>query len=919
MTEYTQNNLYYDIYYAPVQYTYEQVLASSLEYFGNDELAASSFADKYALRDGSAEGNVQYVELTPHDMHKRIAAQFARIECNYKFSVAETNAILGGKMVALNHPLYTEWLTWYDYYLQYLVHFTGVVPQGSPMAGIGNRFINLSLSNCVVVDSPKDSWSSISDTSKNMGQLFKRRAGVGTDISNLRPEYAFVNNAAGSSTGAWSYTDFYSHTTRTIAQHGRRGACMISMHAVHPDNIKFTVCKRDPTRVTGVNISLLIMDDLMKAVENDTDFIAHWPVDITLQTLEKALNHVTWKKFTDDIPEVPILDDHSNIVAWKPMRMTKISGLSASTTIDGQKIYLRKMRAADLWFLICESALLTAEPGIILWETYLKYLPACCYPGFLSTAVNPCAEIALSPNDSCRILSNNLLGMILKAFTENASIDESKWKEIVVVGMRMLDNIVDLEIEVITRIIESIDDESEQALWSDLREAAVNGRRTGLGTHGLADCLAALGIKYDSDEAIKTVNHIYEVFRNTAYETSVNLAEERGAFPIFDWELEKDNAFIVQLPEALRQRMAKVGRRNISLLTNAPTGTVSIMSQTSSGIEPIFKLYYTRRRKINPSDSNARVDFVDQNKDKWQEYPVLHHAVEKYFNQNKSIRDQWNKIQQESPISAWAEELTALLPPYFVSANDVNSVMRVKIQGALQRYIDHGVSSTINLPRDTTVETISDIYKLAWKEGLKGVTVYVEGSRSGVLVDAGTNKAQPKGRESNEIIYNDAPKRPKTLKCDIHRASVDGKYWLIIVGIFNGKPYEVFGGEISNVDIPRRRDKGIIIKRKVTGQANAIYDLEVGDDDDDKIIVRNITQTFNNDDFAWATRQLSSELRHGVHPRFIVEQLRKSNTSALTHFSKAVARVLAKYIREDGEINEEINPNGDFCKSGSCE
>jgi ribonucleoside-diphosphate reductase alpha chain len=912
-------NPYYQIYFAEPQYTYLQVYNKTLSYYHGDTLAASTFADKYALRKEAHPGDAKYVEATPDDTHKRIAAQFARIECNYIHGNSDVDKELYAEQIDEQSDIYQAWLKWFDKYYSFLKNFKYIVPQGSPMAGIGNRFVNLSLSNCVVIDSPRDSWTGISDTSKKMGHLYKRRAGVGTDISTLRPEKTPVNNAAGTSTGAWSFADYFSTTTRIIGQLGRRGALMLTMLCTHPDIVKFIIMKRDPHKVTGANVSVKILNSFMQAVENDEEYILRWPCDISEELLEKATSLAAWKKISIDLPKVPILDsnNNNNIVGWKNIRMDKISGEEAYIVLDGQKIYLSKFKASDLWFLICESAQLSAEPGIIMWDTYNEFLPACCYPDFVSTSTNPCSEISLSPDDSCRLTSNNLVGLVMSPFSKHAFYCRDTWIETIKLSLRALDNIIDLEIESLTRIMEEVDEPDEKELWGRLRHMAVSGRRTGLGTHGLADLLVKMGVAYGSQKSLEIVKDIYETLRNTAYEASIELAEERGAFPVFDWELEKDNAFIKQLPQELQKRMSKSGRRNISLLTNAPTGTVAIVSQTTSGIEPIFKFFFTRRRKINPSDVNTRVDFVDQNKDKWQEYAVLHYSVAEYLRLNPDLEEQWECIQRDQPPSAWDDALRQLLPDYFVCANDVNPADRVKLQGILQKYIDHGVSSTINLPKETNVETISEIYMQAWREGLKGVTVYVAGSRSGVLVEAGQN--QKTGRESTEITYNDAPKRPKILPCDIHRASVDGKYWLIIIGLLGGKPYEVFGGEISTVDIPRRRDKGNVIKRKVTGEANAIYDLEIGEDDDDKIIIRNITQTFNNDELAWATRQLSSSLRHGVHPKFMVEQLRKANNSSLTHFSKALARVLAKYIKEEDGTHEETNTLGIFCKSGNCE
>nr|MDQ2730523.1 adenosylcobalamin-dependent ribonucleoside-diphosphate reductase [Armatimonadota bacterium] len=631
----------------------------TLGYFGGDELAASTFTSKYALKRQIA-GEFRYSERTPADMHDRMAHEFARVDQNYP------------------NPEGPE------VYRQLMDRFQRVVPQGSPMYGIGNPYVRVSISNCVVVESPKDNISGIMETGKDLANLFKRRCGVGLDISSLRPDGAPVSNAAGTSTGAWSFADYFSHVCRMIGQNGRRGALMISMDVRHPDIERFVTMKRDLTKVTGANVSVMLTDDFMEAVDADAEWVCRWPIE---------------------------------------------SGPDEAT-------FTHRIQARDLWRLINESAVQCAEPGLLFWDNYGKNLPANYYPEFKSVCVNPCSEIALSPYDSCRLISQNLKGFVRNPFTPEACFDFEKFEETTRLAMRMMDNMVDLEIEYLTKIIDGVDEPEEKELWSKLRGAAVRGRRTGLGCHALGDALACLCLRYDSEEALTTVDRIFETFRNSAYDESVNLAIERGAFPAFDWDQEKDCAFIKRLPQRLQERIAEHGRRNISLLTMAPTGSVSILCQTSSGIEPVFMNFYTRRKKVNPSDPDARVDFTDQNGDRWGEFPVFHHNVMDYLHSNSEAMARWKQIEGTVDKQQWAAAISELLPNYFVTSMEIDPRRRVEIQGVIQKYIDHGISSTINMPVGTTIEQGQELYHMAWRHGLKGVTIYVDGSRTGVLVSS---------------------------------------------------------------------------------------------------------------------------------------------------------------------------------------
>ena len=615
--------------------TYElnEVKEATLEFFNGDELSTSTSVDKYLLKRPTNDG-VEYKELTPDDMHWRHANALAEKEKQYP------------------NPRTAQEI------YKALYRFENVVPGGSPMYGIGNPYVNISLSNCIVIESPEDSISGIIETGKDMANLFKARCGVGTDISSLRPDGALVNNSAGTSTGAWSFAEFYSNVCRMVGQNGRRGALMITMDIRHPDIEKFVIMKRDLGKVTGANISIMISDDFMNAVKEDTDWNLFWPVD-------------------------------GNEIKSK---------------------FSKTIKARDLWQTINESATQCAEPGLIFWDTYRKYLPANAYEEFKSICVNPCSEIALSPYDSCRLTSINLKYFVVNPFTEDAYFDFDRFKSMVKMGMRIMDDIVDLEIDCLRNIIAKLDRPEEILLWEKLVVAATNGRRTGLGTHGLADCLARLCLKYDTFEAQNAVDAIYVIFRDTAYNESVDLAIERGPFPVFDWETEKYNAFIQNLPDWLKEKMAKHGRRNISLLTMAPTGSVSIVSQTSSGIEPVFMNAYIRRKKINPSDPNPRIDMVDDRGDKWTEYFVFHHNVMDYLAANPDTMEQWRRVQEDMPSSDWSRELEKMLPDYFITSHEIDPMRRVEIQGVIQKYIDHGISSCVT--GDTLIQTDKGLFEI---------------------------------------------------------------------------------------------------------------------------------------------------------------------------------------------------------------
>ena len=769
----------------------KEVKEATLDYFNGDELATNVWTTKYALKDKG--GNC--LEKTPDDMHRRIAREFARVE--EKLDVPR----------ALSEDSIYELLKNFEY----------IVPQGSPMMGIGNNHANVSLSNCVVIEPPEDNISSIMDSGKELANLFKRRCGVGVDISKLRPEGASVNNSAGTTTGAWSFADFYSYVCRMIGQNGRRGALMVTMDVRHPDIEQFVKMKRDLTKVTGANVSVKISDDFMHAVEDNGKFTLHFPVGSDKPT------------------------------------------------------YTKEIDAKELWTSIVESATKTAEPGLMMWDNILKNLPAQAYKddGFETVTTNPCGEIPLSAYDSCRLISINLKNFVKNRFTGKAKFDFEHFNNVASVAMRLSDDLVELEIEKLENIISVCDTESEREMWENLLNACRTGRRTGLGTHGLADALANLNLKYDSEEAESVVDQIYSTLRNAAYSESVNLARERGCFPVFDWEKEKDNGFIKNLPEYIKEGLRSHGRRNISILTNAPTGSVSILSQTSSGLEPVFRNSYIRRRRLSHDESDVRADFVDDLGDRWMEYEVFHHNVQDWISQQVDGEDYE-------------------IPEFFMTSDQIDWKRRVAVQAAIQKNIDHSISSTINLPRGTESSTVAELYLLGWKSGLKGITVYVDGSRSGVLITNNKNK-------ENNFASSEGTPRPEILKCDIHHTTIKGENWTILVGSYDDKPYEVLGGLSNLIEIPKKLVKGELTKVKFKTKNNR-YDLAAGQNSD-TMVVRDVVKVFDNPNNSAFTRMISLALRHGAKPSFLVEQLQKDKDSDMFSFARCVARILKNYIK----------------------
>lgn len=775
-------------------YSKDEVEKETLKYFNNDELATNSWITKYALKNKKGE----FLELTPKDMHVRLSKEFSRIEKKYSNPIIEEDVF------------------------EMLKNFKYIVPQGSPMYGIGNDFVSVSLSNCVVVAPPEDNMTSIINSGRDMANLFKQRCGVGTDLSYLRPEGMRVNNSAGTTTGAWSFADFYSYICRMVGQSGRRGALILTMDIKHPDIEKFITMKNDLKKVTGANVSIKISDEFMNSVKEDKDFILSYPIE------------------------------------------------------SKNPIFTKIVKAKNVWNMIIESATKTAEPGILMWDTIKRNLPSNEYEKFKVTSTNPCSELPLSNFGACRLISINLKNLVNNRYEENSNFDFDLFKKVIKISTRLSDDLIDLEIEKISNIIEKVDTTEEKELWNKLLENGIKGREIGLGTHGLSDVFNGMNIKYDSEKALELTDKIYECLRDESYRESCNLAKERGSFPIFDWEVEKNNTFLNRLPIDIIDLIKKNGRRNISLLTNAPTGTVSILSQTSSGIEPVFRNFYIRRRKLFHDEQNTKVDFKDEIGDSWSEYKIYHHSVLEWIKKfNKSLEE---------------------IPDFFITSDLIKWEKRIELQSIIQKYIDHSISSTINLPNGTNKEIVEKIYFKAWESGLKGVTVYVDGSRSGVLLEDKKNK-----KEEKFISYN-APKRLSKLKCEINHTTIEGKKWSVFVGLYENKPYEIFAGEERYVQLPKKYQEGIIEKIKNKNKnEHAIYNLIVGKDEEE-IIIKDIVKIFNNPINAAFTRILSLSMRHGCPIHFIVEQLQKEKDSDMLSFNKVVARVLKKYI-PNGQIS----------------
>jgi len=803
-----------------MSYSKSKVLERTTAYFENDELAPDVFM-KYALRDKDDS----ILEVDPDMMHRRLAKEFARIEAKYPNPMGESEI--------------------YDL----LRGFAEVVPQGSPMSGIGNPHQLQSLSNCFVVEQPHDSYAGILFTDQEQVQIMKRRGGVGFDISTIRPKGQPTSNAARTTDGIGVFMERFSNSCREVAQGGRRGALMLTIDCRHPEIETFIDIKRDLKKVTGANISIRFTDEFMRAVEGGSDFTLRWPVEHSPEEAE----------------------------------ITKV------------------VNAKQVWDKFVDAAWASAEPGALFWDTVVNNGIVDCYRdvGYKTISTNPCGEIPLSPYDSCRLMVVNLTSFVRDPFTDNAAFDFDRFNDVVMKAQRLMDDLVDLEVECVDRILEKIENDPqpehvkaiERQLWNKILAAGLNGRRTGLGVTGLGDAIAALGARYGDVCSIDITREIYKALAVGAHRSSLIMAKERGAFPVFDYEKEKDHTYLKKVISACNGEYTDMwrttGRRNIALTTTAPVGSVSCLTRTTSGIEPAFLLSYKRRRKITQGDLTSRHDFTDALGDKWQEYTVYHHWFKKWM-------DVTGKTDpQESPY--WG-----------ATANDIDWVKSVEIQAVAQEWIDHSISKTCNLPNSATRETVNDVYLKAWRSGCKGFTVYRDGCRTGVLVQVDEPKKEKKAEDGRL-----APKRSKSLECDIHRASIrngdNAESWLVLVGLLDDKPYEVFCGIPENIEIPKKYKSGMLVKN---GKREGIttYNLQVPVGDDDNLVFKDIINLFDNPTQGAFTRTISLALRHDVPLHYVVEQLQKDKNSDMFSFARVIARVLKGYIKDGTKSSEKGCP-----------
>jgi ribonucleoside-diphosphate reductase alpha chain len=768
-------------------------------------------------------------EKTPDDMHRRIAREIHRVEMKYK------------------NPLPEELI------YGVLKDFTYIVPQGGPMTGIGNDYQIASLSNCFVIgnDGSSDSYGGIMKIDQEQVQLMKRRGGVGHDLSHIRPKGTPVLNSALTSTGVVPFMERYSNSTREVAQDGRRGALMLSISIKHPDSGKFIDAKLECGKVTGANVSVKITDDFMQAVEKKTIFRQQYPI-------------------VSDNPK-----------------------------------FVNDIDAVQLWGKIIHNAWKSAEPGVLFWDTIIKESVPDCYSdlGYATVSTNPCGEIPLCPYDSCRLLAINLFSYVKDPFASGAQFDFELYKEHVGLAQRMMDDIIDLELEKIDSILAKIDGDPEpeelkrveRNLWKNIRKKSEEGRRTGIGITAEGDMLAALGLRYGSDEATSFSVEVHKTLALEAYKSSTYLAKERGPFTIYDSEREKNNPFILRMKEAdpvMYNNMVKFGRRNIALLTIAPTGTTSLMTQTTSGIEPIFSVFYKRRRKVNPNDKDVTVSFKDEVGDSWEEFNVFHHKFVDWLRLNGFDPDEVTRMGD-----AEIEKIIAKSPYYKATANDVDWIAKVKMQGAIQKWVDHSISVTINLPADVKEELVSELYLTAWKSGCKGATVYRDGSRNGVLI---TGKSE---------VRAERPRRPKVLDCDVIRFNINEEKWVAFVGLKESRPYEIFTGLADEeiFPIPKSIVKGQIIKIK-SDDGKTRYDFQYTDKYGYKKTIGGLSHMFKPEFWNYA-KLISGVLRHEMPIADVVNlvQSLKLDSESINNWKNGVERAMKKYI-----------PNGTKAK-GKCE
>lgn len=818
-------------------YTFKDALKAATRYFKGDELAANVWINKYALKD--SDGNLY--ERTPDDMHERIATELARIESKYP------NAVKYEKLYEL------------------LKNFKYIIPQGSPMSGIGNNYQVSSLSNCFVIGNNADSYGGIIRTDEEQVQLMKRRGGVGHDLSHIRPKGSPVLNSALTSTGLVPFMERYSNSTREVAQDGRRGALMLTVSIKHPDAEDFIDAKLEAGKVTGANVSVRITDDFMKAVQSGETFRQQYPID------------------------------------------------------SDKPVFTKNVDAQALWNKIIHNAWKSAEPGVLFWDTVIRESVPDCYAdlGYKTISTNPCGEIPLCPYDSCRLLAVNLYSYVDHPFTDNAKFNFKKFGEHVQLAQRIMDDIIDIELEKIDRILAKIENDPEVIeikgtefnLWKKIRKTCEEGRRTGVGITAEGDMLAALGLRYGSDEAIEFSTEVHKTLAVNAYKSSVTLAKERGPFKIYDAAREAKNPFINRLKDAdaqLYEDMVKYGRRNIALLTIAPTGTVSLMTQTTSGIEPAFLITYKRRRKVNPNDQEANISFVDEVGDAWEEYNVFHHSFMTWLEANG-----YDTKKVESLDAAALEELIQRSPYHKATANNVDWVQKVKMQGAIQKWVDHSISVTVNIPENTPEELVRDIYKTAWEEGCKGCTIYRDGSRSGVLVadkekkDAEANA----GQDNSSFMVTYAPRRPKRLDAEIIRFKNNNERWIAVVGLLEERPYEIFTGKAEDTFmIPTYVTRGWVLKQQ-DEFGNNRYDFQYLDKDGYKVTMEGLSRSFDKEYWNYA-KLISGTLRHGMPLQYVVTMVNSLNVEQehINTWKNGVVRALKKFIPDGTQAVKQICP-----------
>ena len=819
-------------------YTYDEAFEASLQYFKGDELAARVWVNKYAVKDSF--GNI--FEKSPEDMHWRIANEVARIEAKYQ------NGLNAQQLYEL------------------LDHFKYIVPQGSPMTGIGNDFQVASLSNCFVIgiDGAADSYGGIIRIDEEQVQLMKRRGGVGHDLSHIRPKGSPVKNSALTSTGLVPFMERYSNSTREVAQDGRRGALMLSVSIKHPDSEAFIDAKMTEGKVTGANVSVKLDDAFMQAAVNGTPYKQQYPVD------------------------------------------------------SDQPVFTKDIDASALWKKIVHNAWKSAEPGVLFWDTIIRESVPDCYAdlGYRTVSTNPCGEIPLCPYDSCRLLAINLYSYVVNPYTKEAYFDFDLFKKHVALAQRIMDDIIDLELEKIEKIIAKIDSdpeneevkEAEKHLWEKIYKKSGQGRRTGVGITAEGDMLAAMGLRYGTEEATEFSEQVHKTIALEAYRSSVNMAKERGAFAIYDSEREKNNPFINRLKEAdpeLYEEMKKYGRRNIACLTIAPTGTTSLMTQTTSGIEPVFMPVYKRRRKVNPNDPQTHVDFVDETGDAFEEYIVFHHKFV-----------EWMTVNGYDPTKRYTQEeidkLVEKSPYYKATSNDVDWLMKVKMQGRIQKWVDHSISVTINLPNDVDEALVNRLYVEAWRSGCKGCTVYRDGSRSGVLLSTKKDKKDKKEELPPCKPPTVVEVRPKVLEAEVVRFQNNKEKWVAFVGLLDGHPYEIFTGlqdDEEGISLPKSVTTGRIIKN-IDEEGNKRYDFQFENKRGYKTTIEGLSEKFNKEYWNYA-KLISGVLRWRMPIDRVIKlvdslQLDSENINT---WKNGVERALKKYVTDGTSAEGQKCPN----------